>query len=63
MFTPAKRSLTLMYFALTTLTTIGIGDYYPVSDIERIVGSMFLLFGVLVSNYIMGELMIMIKIL
>ena len=47
--TPIKRSLTLMYFALTTLTTIGLGDYYPLSDTERLVGSFFLLFGALVS--------------
>jgi len=60
LFTPMKRSLTLMYFALTTLTTIGLGDYYPINDAERLVGSFVLLFGVMTSNFIMGELMNMI---
>jgi len=59
-FTPMKRSLTLMYFAITTLTTIGFGDYYPVNSTERLVGSFILLFGVMTSNFIMGELMNMI---
>ena len=60
---PGKRTLTLMYFALTTLTTIGLGDYYPLSNTERLVGSFMLLFGVMLSNFIMGELMNMITII
>jgi hypothetical protein len=48
------------YFAFTTLSTIGLGDYYPVSDIERLVGSFVLLFGVALFSYMMGELLFMI---
>jgi len=46
-----------MYYALTTLTTVGFGDYYPISDTERLIGSFMLLFGVMTSNFIMGELL------
>jgi hypothetical protein len=61
--TPGKRTLTLMYFALTTLTTIGLGDYYPLSNTERMIGSFMLFFSVMLSNFIMGELMNMITII
>lgn len=50
------RVLVSSYFASTTLSTVGFGDYYPVSDVERLVGSFFLLFGVAIFSYFMGEL-------
>ena len=34
-----------MYFASTTLSTVGFGDYYPVNDTERLVGAFLLYFG------------------
>ena len=45
-----------MYFMMTTLSTIGFGDYYPVNDFERLFGSLILLFGVAVFSYIMMKL-------
>jgi len=36
---------------MTTLSTIGFGDYYPISNSERLVGSLFLLFGVAIVAY------------
>ena len=50
------KVLVATYFASTTLSTVGFGDYYPVSDIERLVGSFFLLFGVAIFSFFMGEL-------
>ena len=45
------------YFALTTLSTVGYGDYYyPVSNIERIVAVIIMLGGVAFFSYIMGTL-------
>ena len=35
-----------MYYALTTLSTVGYGDYYPVSVAEKIFGSIIQIFGV-----------------
>lgn len=54
------RVITSTYFAFTTLSTVGLGDYYPVSNIERLVGSFFLLLGVAIFSYMMGELVVMI---
>ena len=48
---------TSMYFSMTTLTTVGFGDYYPISNTERLVGSFMMLFGVLTSDFIMGEIL------
>lgn len=43
------------YFALTTLSTVGYGDYYPVSNVERIVAVGIMLGGVAFFSYIMGN--------
>ena len=43
------------YFAITTLSTIGYGDYSPVSTQERLVASAILMFGVAVFSFIMGQ--------
>jgi hypothetical protein len=34
-----NRLITCMYYALTTLSTVGYGDFYPCSISEKIVGS------------------------
>ena len=49
-----------MYFALTSLSTTGFGDLYPVTDFERIVIAFMLLVGVAMFSYILGELRYMI---
>ena len=43
------------YYALTTLSTVGYGDYYPVSDRERILAVIIMLGGVAFFSYIMGH--------
>ena len=55
-FSDQKRAIVASYFAFTTLSTTGFGDYYPVSNIERVVGSFVLLFGIATFSYIMGQL-------
>ena len=45
-----------MYFMMTSLSTVGFGDFYPVNDLERVIGSFLLLFGVIVFSYIMMKL-------
>jgi len=42
------------YFSLTSLTTIGLGDFRPVSSLERLVCAFILLFGVSIFSFIMG---------
>ena len=36
---------------------MGFGDYYPVSDLERVIGSVVLLFGVAMFSYILTDLL------
>ena len=49
-----------MYFMMTSLSTVGFGDYYPTNNYERIFGSVILLAGVAVFSYIMSKLATMI---
>ena len=44
-----------MYFAFTSLSTVGFGDFHPRSNSERLVGAFILLFGVAIFSYIMGN--------
>lgn len=44
-----------IYFAFTSLSTVGFGDYAPRSNIERLIGSQILIFGVAIFSYIMGN--------
>ena len=53
---PAHQAISVMYFSFTSLSTVGFGDFYPVSNIERVSGAIILLFGVACFSYIMGEL-------
>ena len=43
------------YFALTTLSTVGYGDFHPVSNVERILAVLIMLCGVAFFSYIMGS--------
>ena len=45
----------MIYFALTTLSTIGFGDFTPVSSLERSTAAFILLFGVAIFSFIMGQ--------
>ena len=54
------KTLAAMYFAMTSLSTIGFGDMYPVNDLERLLGSFMLLCGVAVFSMVMGQLSFMV---
>lgn len=45
-----------MYFAFTSLSTVGFGDYHPKGDEERFICAFILLFGVAIFSYFMGIL-------
>ena len=45
----------MIYYAFTSLSTVGFGDYNPRSDSERLFIAMVLLFGVLTFSYVMGN--------
>ena len=44
------------YYGLTTLSTIGFGDFAPKSVYEKLIIAFVMLFGVVVFSYIMGNL-------
>jgi len=44
-----------VYFILTTLSTVGYGDFYPVSILEKIVGSLIMFCGVTFFSIVMNE--------
>jgi len=47
----------MWYYAITTLSTIGFGDFSPVSVSEKFLTAAILLFGVVVFSIIMNNLM------
>ena len=51
---PIDRSIVGVYYAFTTLSTVGFGDYSPRSNSERIVCAFVLVFGVAIFSYMMG---------
>lgn len=55
------RAIITTYYAMTSLSTVGFGDYYPLSDEERVVCSFVLLFGVMLFSIFMGQLLDMIE--
>lgn len=60
-FEGGEQTIVSMYYALTSLSTVGFGDYYPVTDFERIGCSILLLSGVLLMSYVLSELRFMIS--
>jgi hypothetical protein len=44
-----------VYYILTTLSTVGYGDFYPVSILEKIVGSLIMFCGVTFFSIVMNE--------
>lgn len=46
--------ITLMYFMLTTLSTVGYGDYFPSSIAEKILGVIIQIVGVSVFSVLMN---------
>ena len=52
--TPARNVIVLFYFAFTTLSTVGFGDFHPKGNLERLVCSFVFLFGVSLFSYVMG---------
>ena len=47
----------LLYYAFTSLTTVGFGDIHPRSDYERLIIATFLFNGVIIFSYVSGEFM------
>ena len=59
--TNGRKCLIMIYFAFTSLATVGFGDFTPRADEERIVIAVMLLSGVAIFSYIMGSFISIIK--
>ena len=53
--------IAMMYAAFTTLSTVGLGDYHPRSNGERIITALYMLFGAMITSFIMQVLTDVIK--
>ena len=49
------NAIAATYFAFTSLSTVGFGDYYPVSETEKIFGAFILMFGVAIFSMVMSN--------
>lgn len=50
-----EQLITSAYFITTTLATVGYGDYYPLSVVEKIVTIFIMLIGITFFSYIMSN--------
>jgi voltage-gated potassium channel len=44
-----------MYYSLSTIATVGYGDYYPTSIAEKILGTIMEVFGVTIFSILMNS--------
>lgn len=56
-YTSTQMLVISTYFACTSLSTVGFGDYTPRGNVERFIGAFILLFGVAIFSIVMGKLM------
>lgn len=52
----SNQYLTAFYFTITTITTVGYGDFSPGTFIEKIVGIMIMFVGVMAFSFASGSL-------
>ena len=46
------NTILLTYFSFTTFSTVGLGDYHPKNSLERLMSAMIMLFGVMVTSFL-----------
>ena len=49
-----EKQIIALYFTFTTVSTVGLGDYYSVSEKEKVAGCVLMLMGVATYSFI-GE--------
>jgi hypothetical protein len=50
-----RKVIVSWYYSMTTLTTVGYGDYYPISNTEIFMAVVYMLCGVVFFSYIMSS--------
>jgi hypothetical protein len=56
-----EKLITVCYYAITTLSTVGYGDLFPINNAEMILGIFVMLIGVAYFSYIMGNFITIIQ--
>lgn len=51
-YSPIKRAIAMCYFSFTTLSSVGLGDFVPISDGERTFVCFMIFIGVAVYSYV-----------
>ena len=51
----SRRLIICCYFVMTTLSTVGFGDYTPLTYIEKILAILIMVMGIALFSYIMGK--------
>lgn len=54
--TPYEITILSVYYSLTALSTVGFGDYYPITSFERLLNVLVFFIGVCTFSYILGQL-------
>jgi len=58
---PNESVVTLTYYMFTSLSTVGLGDYHPITSSERVIVAFMLLFGVMITSFTMENFSLMLK--
>ena len=48
-----KKAISMTYFTFTTMSTVGLGDFHPKQNSERVLCSFIMLFGVMFTSLLM----------
>jgi hypothetical protein len=51
----SRRIIVSWYYSMTTLTTVGYGDYFPITNTEIFMAVFYMLCGVVFFSYIMSS--------
>lgn len=58
----AEKYIYSFYFSITTMTTVGYGDFSPGNTAEVVFGTIYMLFNIVLNSYILGTItMVVIK--
>lgn len=51
------RAVAVFYYMVTTISTVGFGDFYPQSDLERLLCALMMLVGVNIFSSMLSEIL------
>jgi len=51
-----RMTIVAIYYTLTTLATIGLGDYHPLTSAERLLCAFVLISGITLFSYVLNKL-------